>query len=172
MLLGAALHAGEAAPESGAGKDPAQATTMTKPAIPEQSRFAPVEPVYGPTNPDPEAGQADRVKRYAAVVGLNPEKEKLYRELHADVWPEVVAAVKNANIRNFNIFTVELNGKKYLFYYLEYTGDNPEKDFASIGEDLVTRDKWWPITDGCQVRLPGTPEGEQWRSIEMLMHLE
>ena len=28
---------------------------------------------------------------------LLPEKEELYRELHADVWPEVVAAIKKAN---------------------------------------------------------------------------
>ena len=95
----------------------------------------------------------------------------MYRQLHADVWPEVLAAIKNANIRNYNIFVAELGGKKYLFSYLEYVGDDLEKDFAGIGDDVTTRDKWWPITDGCQRRLPGTPEGEQWKSLEMLMHI-
>jgi len=30
----------------------------------------------------------------------------------------------------------------------------------------------WPIIDGCQRRLPGTPQGDQWLSMEMLMHID
>jgi len=130
-----------------------------------------VKPVFGSTNPTAEQKAKDKVKRFASVIELIPEKEQQYRKLHADVWPEVVKAIKKANIQNYNIFVVELKGKKYLFSYLEYVGDDMEKDFASIGEDPTTRDKWWPITDTCQKRLPGTPEGEQWKSIEMLMHI-
>ncbi len=129
-------------------------------------------PIYGKTNPTPDQQKQAEVKRYGSVIELLPEKEKTYRELHADVWPEVVAAIKKANIQNYNIFTVELGGKKYLFSYLEYTGTDPEKDFASIGNDATTRDKWWPITDACQREIPGTPDGQQWLPIEMLMHIE
>jgi len=130
-----------------------------------------VEAVYGTTNPTAQQKDEAKVKRFGSVIELLPEKEKLYRELHADVWPEVLGAIKKANIRNYNIFMAELGGKKYLFSYLEYVGDDLEKDFAGIGDDATTRDKWWPITDGCQKRLPGTPEGEQWTSLEMLMHI-
>ena len=130
-----------------------------------------VEPVYGPTNPTPEQKDNAKVKRFGSIIELLPEKETLYRELHAEVWPEVVTAIKKANIQNYNIFMVELGGKKYLLSYLEYTGDNLEKDFAGIGDDPTTRDKWWPITDACQKILPGTPEGDQWKSLEMLMHI-
>jgi L-rhamnose mutarotase len=98
--------------------------------------------------------------------------EKKYRTLHANVWKEVRKAIKKAHIQNYNIFVVDLGGKRYLFSYLEYTGKNPAKDFASIGKDTVTREKWWPITDGCQIRVPGTPEGEQWKGMEMLMHIK
>lgn len=128
-------------------------------------------PVFGPTNPDAATRSSDPVKRFASVVELLPENEPLYRKLHADVWPEVQQAIKNAHIQNFNIFTAELNGKKYLFSFMEYTGNDPAKDFASIGQDPVTRDKWWPLTNTCQIRLPGTPDGEQWAPLEMLMHL-
>jgi len=131
-----------------------------------------VSPVYGPTNPKPEEAAKADVQRFGSVVELRPEKEQKYRELHADVWPDVVKAIKNANIQNYNIFLAEIGGKKYLFSYLEYTGDNPEKDFASIAKDKTTKEKWWPITDPCQRRLPGTPEGEQWLPMEMLMHIE
>ena len=131
-----------------------------------------VNPVYGPTNPTPDEAAKAKVKRYGSVVELLPEKEKQYRELHAAVWPDVVKAIKKANIQNYNIYLTEINGKKYLVSYLEYTGNDAAKDFASIGLDKTTKEKWWPITDACQKRLPGAPEGEQWLGMEMLMHIE
>lgn len=130
-----------------------------------------VEPIYGPTNPSPEQKADAQVKRFASVIELLPEKEKLYRELHADVWPEVVAALKKANFQNFSIFLLELEGKKYLFNYVEYTGDNLYNDFAGIAADPIIREKWDLMTDACEKRLPGTPKGEQWKSLEMLMHI-
>lgn len=130
-----------------------------------------VEPIYGSTNPSPKQKANAKVRRFGSVIELLPEKEELYRELHADVWPEVVAALKKANFQNFNIFLLELGGKKYLFNYVEYTGDNLYKDFAGIADDPTTREKWDPITDACEKRLPGTPKGEKWKSLEMLMHI-
>ena len=145
---------------------------MTKPALPPAPSLLPtIAPVYGPTNPAPaEAAQAP-VKSYGAVIGLDPAKEREYRELHANAWPEVLAAINRANIRNFNIFITEIDGRRYLFSHFEYTGTNPEADFASIARDPTTRDKWWPLTDACQIRLPGTPAGAQWRSMEQVAHL-
>lgn len=130
-----------------------------------------MEPLYGPTNPSLEEEIKSGVRRYTQLVELKPEKEKLYRELHAEVWPEVVAAIKKANIQNYSIHLAELGGKKYLFSYFEYTGKDPESDFAIIANDPTTRDKWWPITNDTQLRIEGTPEGEQWLPAEMLMHL-
>lgn len=130
------------------------------------------KPVYGKTNPTTEQIADSKVKRYGSVIELLPEKEQYYRELHADVWPEVVTAIKKANIQNYNIYTAEINGTKYLFSYLEYTGDNAAKDFASIGDDPTTKNKWWPETDACQKRLPNAPDGEQWLGMEMLMHID
>ena len=128
--------------------------------------------VYGPTNPTAQQQREAGVVYYGSAIELVPEKEALYRELHADVWPEVRAAIKKANIRNYNIFVAELDGKRYLFSFFEYHGNDPDKDFASIAADPTTRDQWWPITDRCQKRLPGTPDGAQWMPLEMLMHIE
>jgi L-rhamnose mutarotase len=130
-----------------------------------------MKPIFGPTNPSPEEQIASGVRRYAELVELVPEREEIYRQMHAEVWPEVVAAIKRAHVHNYTIFLVELSGKKYLFRYFEYTGSDPKKDFAAIAEDPTVRDKWWPITDGTQVRIPGTPDGEQWLPAEMLMYL-
>lgn len=126
------------------------------------------KPAYGPTN---AKAPRDNIRRYAAAVELIPEKEQLYRDLHADVWPEVVAAIKKANIRNYSIFLGSIGGRKYLFSYFEYTGSDPATDLASIASDPTTRDRWWPLTDACQRVLDGTPEGEQWLPLESLMHI-
>ncbi len=127
--------------------------------------------VYGTTNPTAQQKAEAKVKRFGSVIELLPEKEKLYRELHADVWPEVVAALKKANFQNFSIFLLELEGKKYLFNYVEYTGDNLYKDFAGMADGPTILEKWEPMTDACEKRLPGTPKGEDWKSLEMLMHI-
>jgi L-rhamnose mutarotase len=128
-------------------------------------------PHYGPTNPSPAELAASGTRRYLRLVELKPEKEETYRQMHAGVWPEVVAALKQAKIHNYSIYIAELGGKKYLVAYFEYAGDDPAHDFAIVANDPTTRDKWWPITDDCQLRIPGTPEGEQWLPAEMVMYL-
>lgn len=139
--------------------------------------LTPVAPVYGPTNPAPAKATPAKtaqaaVQAYASMVELKPEMEEKYRQLHADVWPKVKAAIRKANIHNYSIYVADLDGKRYLFSYFEYTGKDPAADFASIAEDPTTHDKWWPLTDACQIRLPGTPTGEQWKSLERVMHID
>ncbi len=131
-----------------------------------------VKPAYGKTNPTPEQIAKAKIKRYGSVIELRPDKERLYRELHANVWPEVVATIKKAKIQNYNIFVATIGGKRYLFSYLEYNGNDPEKDLGGIADNPTTKNKWWPLTDPCQKRIPGTPEGKQWLDMEMLMHID
>lgn len=165
-----ALAACSSAPRPPAADRPI--TSTSKPAVPPYAVTLPaVAPVHGPSNPVPTPATSPGVKYYGNIVGLDPAKEKLYRELHAQVWPEVVAAIRKANIRNFNIYLTEIEGRRYLVSTFEYTGTDPAKDFGSIAADPVTRDKWWPVTDACQIRLPGTPAGEQWRAMEQVTHL-
>jgi L-rhamnose mutarotase len=132
----------------------------------------PVAPVYGPTNPTPSQAAQASVQYYASMVELKPGMEEKYRQLHSNVWPEVRAAIRKANIRNYNIYVVELDGKRYLVSYFEYIGTNPKADFAGMAKDPTTRDKWWPLTNACQIRLPGTPPGQQWKPLEQVMHID
>lgn len=145
---------------------------MSKPSVPPYPAQLPsVAPIHGPTNPPPRPANSPGVKFYGSIIGLNPDKEEQYRELHATVWPEVVAAIQKANINNYNIYVTEIEGRRYLVSTFEYTGTDPKKDFDSISNNATIRDKWWPLTDSCQIRLPGTSAGEQWRSMEQVMHL-
>ena len=131
-----------------------------------------ITPIYGPTNPTPTQAAQASVKYYGSVIEIKPSMEEKYRQLHADVWPEVKAAIAKAHIRNYHIFVAELAGKRYLFSFFEYTGTDPEADFALIAKDPTIRDKWWPLTDAYQIRLPGTPKDQQWLSMEQVMQID
>ena len=131
-----------------------------------------VAPIYGPTNPTPTQAAQASVKYYGSVIEIKPAMEEKYRQLHSDVWPEVKAAIAKAQIRNYHIFVAELAGKRYLFSFFEYTGTEPEADFGRMAQDPTIRDKWWPLTDACQIRLPGTPTNQQWLAMEQVMHID
>ena len=120
--------------------------------------------VYGSTNPEP-GYDVDKVQRFGSVIELDIDKETYYRELHANVWDGVQAMISKCNIKNYNIFVFPINGKKYLFSFMEYHGNDLESDMAQMPQDAETQ-RWWKETDPCQKRLEGTPEGEQWKNLE------
>jgi L-rhamnose mutarotase len=128
-------------------------------------------PVFGPTNPTPAETVALPARSYCSMVGLRPEAEQRYRELHGAVWPDVVAALRQAHIRNYHIYITTIGGQRCLVSHFEHTGDDLQADLAGIANDPTTRDRWWPITDLCQLRLQNTPPGEQWLPLERVMHL-
>ena len=125
--------------------------------------------LFGPTNPATTAALSSH--RYVSCIELLVEHEQQYRKLHAEVWPDVVAAIKQAGIENYSIHVLELGEKKYLFSYFEYSGDDADNDFAKLAETPVIRDRWWPITKPCQQRLPGTGTAEHWTPLEQLMFI-
>src|SRR5690606_4927441 len=59
------------------------------------------------------AAPAREPKRVGMVTGLSPEKAAHYKELHADTWEGVLAAIKQYNIRNYSIFVTEIDSKLY-----------------------------------------------------------
>lgn len=105
--------------------------------------------------------------RFASVIRLRPEHEQEYRELHRAVWPQVLAALTRAHVRNYSIFLRD----GLLFSYLEYTGDDYAADMAAIAADAATR-RWWQLTDPCQQPLDSAAEGEWWAPAEELFHLD
>lgn len=118
------------------------------------------EPI-GNSNSNSEA------QRIASVIRVRPEKLDEYKQLHAAPWPGVLERLRACNIGNYSIF---LHGE-LLFSYFEYRGTDLAADMARIAEDPVTQE-WWKLTDPCQERLPGTPEGEQWMPIPSVFFME
>jgi L-rhamnose mutarotase len=107
------------------------------------------------------------VTRHATVIGLLPEKEAEYRELHAAVWPSVLDRIAASNIRNYSIFLRD----GLLFAYYEYVGDDHDRDMAAMAADPQTR-AWWRLTDPCQQPVPTAGPGEKWAPLEEVFHVD
>ena len=126
---------------------------------------------FGPSNPSPLEKEQSKIKRYASVIGLRSEQELYYRELHAHAWPSILDQIKQANLQNFSIHLTEIEGRKYLFSYYEYTGEDYEKDMSNMAKDPEMQ-RWWKETSSCQIPLPDTHPEKPWKPIEMLFFQE
>ncbi|HEX4246830.1 MAG TPA: L-rhamnose mutarotase [Pseudonocardia sp.] len=106
-------------------------------------------------------------RRYGSVIRLRPEHEATYRELHAAVWPDVLAQIARSNIRNYTIFLRD----GLLFAYFEYTGTDLDADLTAMAADQRTQ-QWWKLTDPCQQAVPSAEEGQWWAPLEEVFHTD
>jgi len=112
------------------------------------------------------------MQRYGMVIGLRPEKIAEYKELHAAVWPDVLAMIAACNMRNYSIYLRQLpDGDYYLFSYFEYVGADFEGDMAKMAADPTTQ-RWWALCQPCQAPLPDRNEGEWWAAMEEVFHCD
>lgn len=110
-------------------------------------------------------------QRHAWITGLKPEMAARYRALHAQPWPAVDRNLKKCHIQNFSIWQREIEGKLYLFAYLEYTGSDFDADMQKMGTDADTQ-RWWKETDPCQIPLPAAAaKGKIWTDMTELYYL-
>ena len=61
-----------------------------------------------------------------------------YKRIHAAVWPEVLQAIADSNIRNYTIFLKE--PENLLFAYWEYHGTDFAADLAKMADVPKMRD--------------------------------
>ena len=111
-------------------------------------------------------------QRYAWITGLKPEKAEYYEYIHAHPRPAVNKTLKEIHIQNFSINKCEIDGKLYLFAYLEYTGTNFDADMKRMAADPATQD-WWKETDPCQSPLPAAAaKGKIWSDMKEVFYLQ
>ncbi len=112
------------------------------------------------------------VQRYASVIGVKAEVLDKYKALHANPWPEINAKLKHVNIQNYSIYLTQFpDGNHYLFGYFEYTGKDFDADMKRMADDPKTKE-WWSLTDPMQLPLENRNEGEWWKSMEEVYHLD
>jgi L-rhamnose mutarotase len=111
-------------------------------------------------------------QRYAWVTGLKPDKAAYYRQLHANPWPSVNRMIKSCHIQNFSIHERDIDGRLYLFAYLEYTGKDFAADMKRMAADPETQ-RWWKETDPCQSPLPDAAAASKiWADTKEVYYLK
>jgi L-rhamnose mutarotase len=105
-------------------------------------------------------------QRIGMVTGIRPEKLEEYKALHANPPQGVLDGLRRAHVSNYSIF---VHGTT-LFGYLEYDGDDFDRDLAELAKDPVTQ-QWWSLTDPCQFRLPDGDPDSQWTTAESVFFM-
>lgn len=107
------------------------------------------------------------MKRICAVIEVKPEKISEYEKVHAQVWPQVLATLTRANVKNYSIY----RHGNLLISYMEYVGTDYEADMALIAADPKTKE-WWQVTDPMQSPVPERLENEWWHPVVEVFHLD
>ena len=107
------------------------------------------------------------MQRMGQVIGIKPEHLERYTRMHAEAWPEVLAANNASHIHNYTIFLYN----DLLFAYFEYHGADFKKDMAKMAADPKTQE-WWVICEPMQSPLPTRKEGEWWAEMEDVFHTD
>ena len=109
------------------------------------------------------------MKRMGLVIRLEPSVIAEYKRIHKAVWPEVLKAISDSNIRNYTIFLKE--PENLLFAYWEYHGNDFSADMEKM-KAVPRMREWWKITDPMQVPLETRKAGEWWARMEDVFHTD
>ena len=107
------------------------------------------------------------MKRLASVIGIAADGIEEYERLHANVWPAVLAQISASNIANYSIYRYG----ELLFSYMEYVGEDFDGDMAAMAADPTTQE-WWAVCKPLQRPVEDRAEGEWWRDLPEVFHLD
>ncbi len=105
--------------------------------------------------------------RYGMVNRIRPGFEEEYRRHHAEVWPEVLAMIRECHIENYSIYWKD----DLLFSYFEYHGNDFGGDMARMAADPKTQE-WWTLMKPMQEPLATRKPGEWWAEMQEVFHLD
>lgn len=109
------------------------------------------------------------MKWFGQIVGVDPDRIGEYAKHHDEIWPEIVDALRVADIRNYSIFFQD----DLLFAYFEYHG--PDDDFdqrmAAIAE-APRMEEWWSTVGPMQRPFADREPGEFWKNMRCVFHLD
>lgn len=109
------------------------------------------------------------MQRMSHMVKLKPGVLAEYKRMHLAVWPEILAAIHAANIRNYSIFLKE--PENWLIAYWEYVGTDYAADMEKIKHAPRMRE-WWDITDPMQQPFETNQPGVWWAPAQEVFHTD
>ena len=104
-------------------------------------------------------GLSGETRREAWVMRLKPGNERIYKQKHNEIWPEMLAQMRENNVLSFSIYRHGLT----LFAYLEHgaSRERPKEPSA------LTR-KWWEMMAGyMETNADNSPQRED---LEEMFH--
>ena len=104
--------------------------------------------------------------RIASVIGLPADNAAEYQRLHSQVWPEVIRRLQESHVSNYSIYRFG----NLLFSYMEYDGEDLERDMAEVASDPVTR-RWWALCEPLQEPITGRAADEWWMRLPEVFHM-
>ena len=109
------------------------------------------------------------MERMCRIIKIKPEIIPRYKRIHAAVWPEILKAIADSNVRNYSIFLRE--PENLLISYWEYHGADYAKDMIDI-KKAPRMQEWWDMTDPMQVPLETRSDGEWWVTAQSVFHTD
>ncbi|KAF5253281.1 hypothetical protein FANTH_1877 [Fusarium anthophilum] len=112
-------------------------------------------------------------RRFAQIIKLKPQHVEEYKQVHARVWPEVLAQNEKCNIQDYSIFYDDES--HYLFASFKYVGTDFASDMKTMAGNPRVKE-WWKMTDAFQESLvPGAVSSESiepswWKPIEEVFY--
>ena len=107
------------------------------------------------------------IKRYGMVIKLKPEKKDYYIKNHQNVWPEILKELKKIKINNYSIFLKE----DFMFGYLEYEGNNFDKDMAEM-ENIPIVKEWTELMIDCFNPFPNNESNNSWVLMDQIFYMK
>lgn len=110
------------------------------------------------------------MKRYCLALDLQDDAEKIkqYEEHHRQVWPEIIASIKEAGISSLEIYRWQTR----LFMIME-TNDNFSFDRKNEADQQNAKvQEWEQLMWNYQQFLPGSAPGEKWVLMEKIFEMK
>jgi len=109
------------------------------------------------------------VQAYGMALDLRDDPTLIarYKKEHAQVWPEVLARLREVGVTEMKIY---LLGRRMFMYCETKDGFDPAKDFARAN-DNPTYQKWDDLMRTMQERVAEAKPGEWWAMMQLVFDL-
>ena len=110
------------------------------------------------------------MKRFCLALDLKDDATLIseYEEYHRKVWPEILKSIKDAGIRQMEIYRIN----NRLFMIMETSDDFTFERKSKMDEANMKVQEWEQLMWKYQQAIPGSKPGEKWRLMERIFFLE
>jgi L-rhamnose mutarotase len=109
------------------------------------------------------------VKRYCLALDLKDDESLIaeYQAYHKDVWPEIIASIKDAGIEQLEIYRT--GNRLFMIMEANESFSFQKKSQADASNQRVQ--DWETLMWKYQQALPGSKPGEKWILMEKIFSL-